>query len=452
MPVATPLTAETRRLLALAWPVMLTGLNWTILHVTDVVVVGLAGSHQVAALGASRTITFPGIVMGLGALTGILVHVSRADGAGELRQTGRVLHEGLLLALLLGMASMAILFGFAAPLLAGVGVAPDLVAASTPVVQVMALAYPFQLLTIATSFFLEGVSRPARVTVVNLAVLPINALLAWLLATGAWGLPALGAVGAATATAIASALGAIGMLAAAWTLPRAEPRGVRLLGDWGRAETWRGAWALARFGVVPAVASGLELVGFSILIALSTQLGETTAHAFQIVFSIHNVTFAVALGLGSAAGVRVGNAVGEGVPQAAAGRAGIAALLAGLATGLLAACLMLVPMLVVERFPAPGDVHAMAATMLLLWAPFILFDGVQVVFVYALRSLGDQVAAGINGILAFFLVTGGLGLWLVQAGFGATALVLASGLGMVAAALLDGGRLLVVTRRIRSRS
>lgn len=450
--VATPLAAETRRLLALAWPVMLTSLNWTILHVTDVVVVGLAGSHQVAALGASRTITFPGIVMGLGALTGVLVHVARADGAGDLRQTGRVLHEGVLLALLLGLASMGVLVGFAGPLLAGVGVAPDLVGATTPVVQVMALAYPFQLVTIATSFFLEGVSRPARVTVVNLAVLPVNALLAWLLATGAWGFPALGAVGAAAATAIASALGAIGMLAAAWMLPRAEPRGVRLLGDWGRRETWRGAWVLARFGAIPALASGLELVGFSILIALSTQLGEVTAHAFQIVFSIHNVTFAVALGLGSAAGVRVGNAVGEGVPEAAAGRAAIAAVLAGLATGLLALLLVFVPMLLVARFPAPAEVHTLAATMLLLWAPFILFDGVQVVFVYALRSLGDQVAAGINGIIAFFLVTGGLGLWLVHAGLGAKALVLASGLGMVAAALLDGGRLRVVTRRVRSQS
>jgi len=452
MSAAMPLAAETRRLLALAWPVMLTSLNWTILHVTDVVVVGLAGSHQVAALGASRTITFPGIVMGLGALTGILVLVSRADGARDLRQTGRVLHEGLLLALLLGLASMVVLMGFAAPLLAGVGVAPDLLSATTPVVQVMALAYPFQLVSIATSFFLEGVSRPGRVTVVNLAVLPINGLLAWLLATGAWGFPALGAVGAAAATAIASAFGAVGMLAAAWTLPRAEARGVRLLGDWGRAETWRGAWALARFGVVPAIASGLELVGFSILIALSTQLGEDTAHAFQIVFSIHNVTFAVALGLGSAAGVRVGNAVGEGVPQAAAGRAAIAAGLAALATGLLALTLVFVPMLVVARFPASGEVHALAATMLLLWAPFILFDGVQVVFVYALRSLGDQVAAGINGILAFFVVTGGLGLWLVQAGWGAQALVLASGLGMVAAALLHGGRLRIITRRVRSRS
>ena len=68
--------------------------------------------------------------------------------------------------------------------------------------------------------------------------------------------------------------------------------------------------------------------------------------------------------------------------------------------------------------------------MLPVWAPFILFDGVQVVLVYALRSLGDQVVAGVNSIVAFFLVTGGAGWWLVARRRGArSALVYASGIG-----------------------
>ena len=85
--------------------------------------------------------------------------------------------------------------------------------------------------------------------------------------------------------------------------------------------------------------------------------------------------------------------------------------------------------------------------MLGVWAPFILFDGLQVVFMFALRSIGDQVAAGVNGILAFFLVTGGLGWFLVQQGFGPYALVWGSGAGMLVAALLNGGRFLWVTSR-----
>ncbi|MEP7004422.1 MAG: MATE family efflux transporter [Sphingomonas bacterium] len=449
---ATPITDETRRVLALAWPVMLTSLNWTILHVTDVVLVGLVGTAEVAALGASRALTFVAIVAGLAGLSGILVFTARADGAGDLKRTGGVLREGLVLALLLGLAIGLALLLFAGQMLVFMGVTEELMAKAIRVVQVMGVSFPFQLVIVAVSYFLEGVSHPRRVMVVNLSILPLNALLAWALSGGHLGLPALGAVGAATATAIASAFGAAAMLGAAWTLPRASQRGVHDLS----AASWRqmpiGVARLARFGVVPAIASGLELAGFSILIALSTQLGDASAHAFQIVFSIHNVTFAVALGLGSAAGVRAGNAVGEGDTAAAIPRTLIAVGVAAQLTACLAAVLVIGRAGVVGAFPATAEVHGLALAMLPLWAPFILFDGVQVVFVYALRSLGDQVAAGVNSIIAYFLVTGGVGWWLIHSGFGLPGLVWASGGGMVAAAALHGGRFALISSRNRRKS
>ena len=449
---STDLPAETRRILGLAWPVVLTSLNWTILHVTDVVVVGFTGTDQVAALGASRALTYVSIVVALGWLSGVLVRVSRADGAADLAATGKAFHQGLALAVALGLISGAVLLFFARTLLIGVGVEPHVVPGAAAVVRVMAVAFPFQLMIVTASYFLEGVSRPRRVMVVNLAMLPFNALLAWILSGGHWGAPELGAVGAALATTIANVLGAGAMLVAAWTLPRARERGVH---DWRgflSRETVRGIWGLLTFGVMPALASGLELAGFSVLIALSTQLGGADAHAFQIVFSIHNVTFAAALGLGSAAGVRVGNAVGEGTAHQAGHRAGIALVLSAAITGLAALVLALFARTLTGLFPAVPAVHDLAAAMLLIWAPFILFDGIQVVCVYALRSLGDQVVAGINSILAYFLVTGGVGLWLVHAGWGLTGLTLASGSGMVVAAALHGGRLAWVSSRLRSRS
>src|SRR5579875_3418545 len=172
MPDRLAIPAETRRILALAWPVMLTSLNWTILHVTDIIVVGLVSTEQVAALGASRTLTYIVIVAALAGMSGVVVHASRADGAGDLAGTGRVFREGLVLAVALGLGFAALLLACAAPMLAAIGVAPALVPDAARVVRVMALSYPFQLLTIAGSFFLEGVSRPRRVMAVNLAVLP----------------------------------------------------------------------------------------------------------------------------------------------------------------------------------------------------------------------------------------------------------------------------------------
>ncbi|WP_066798003.1 MATE family efflux transporter [Sphingomonas soli] len=452
MKLTPALSAETRRILALAWPVMLTSLNWTLIQLTDIVVLGWTGTEQVAQFGASRTLLFVVVMVGLGSLTGVIVHASRADGAGDHARTGAVLHHGLVLSLALGLAVGAVLYFFALPLLDAVGVAPEIAPGAARVVEAIAFAYPCQLITIAASFFLEGVSKPRRVMAVNLVILPLHAVLAYAWSGGHFGLPAWGALGAAWATTAAAACNAGLMLAAAWTLPDARARGIHAWRNLMRRETLAGAFALLAFGLMPALASGLELAGFSVLISLSTQLGETVTHAFAIVFSVHNLIFGVALGLGSAAGVRVGNAVGEGRPDQAAPRALIAMTLAAAATGGLALIILLASPLIIAAFPATQAVHQVAATMLPLWAPFILFDGVQVVFVYALRSLGDQVVAGVNSILAFFVITGGAGVLLVYAGWGAIGLVIASGAGMVAAALLSGARLWWVSRRFRSQS
>ena len=441
---------EARRLLGLAWPVVLTSLNWTLLQVTDLVVVGLTGTAQAAALGASRSLTFVVIVAGLAWLSGVLVDTARADGAGDEAGTGAALRGGLVLAVVLGMAATLLLALAAAPLLRIIGVDAALVAPGARVVGVMAFAYPFQFASIAGSYFLEGLSRPRRVALVNLAVLPLNALLAWAWSGGHGGLAAQGAVGAAAATLVASMVNAAG-IALSIALLRARS-GIRTR----IATVWRGAGAealaLARFGAVPALAAALELAGFAVLIGLSTRLGAVADHAFQIVFAVHNVTYGLALGVGSAAGVRAGNAVGEGQPEAAIARTRIAVTMAVAALGVAALLLAARGAALARLFPASPPVHALAAAMLPAWAPFIAFDGAQVVLVYALRSLGDQVVAGVNSILAYFVVTGGVGLVLVARGGGPMALVWASGSGMVAAALLHGARFALVSARLRRRS
>ncbi|QIG81702.1 MATE family efflux transporter [Stakelama tenebrarum] len=452
MPHATPILAETRRILALAWPVMITSLNWNIMQITDVALLGLIGPGEVAALGASRALTLVLVVLAIGAMSGVLVYASRADGAGDTAGTGRVYHQALALGLALGLAFGALLWLFAHPLLLLIGVAPETAPRGAAVVRAIAIAFPFQLPLIAISFFLEGLSHPRRVMAINMAMLPLNGLLTWALSGGHLGLPMLGAVGAALGTALSAIAGVAGLLVAAWYLPDAHERGIRAWRRIATGETLRGAVALFRFGIAPAIASGLEILGFAILIALSTQLGTATAHAFQIVFSVHNLTFALALGFGSAAGVRVGNAIGEGRRETVTVRTGIAAGLTVLVTGGFALFLVLFGGTVVSLFPAIDPVHRIAATILALWAPFILFDGVQLVFVYALRSLGDQVIAGINSTIAFFGITGLLGLTLVHAGWGPPALAQASGAGMVASALLNSGRFAWISWRARPRS
>jgi multidrug resistance protein, MATE family len=439
--------AEAGRIMRLAWPIMLTSLNWTLIQIIDVAVVGQAGTFELGALAASRALTFITIVTGLAGLSGVLVYTARADGAGRLGETGDLLRSGIILALLLGIGALILLISWPTRLLGVIGVAEELRTPGADVLVAMAYAYPFQYTIAAASYFLEGISRPQRVMAVNLSMLPVNALLDWAWVGGHWGFPAMGAVGAALATAVVSAGGAVAILILCWILPRAEARGVR---DFSAASLRRSlSWLprIAWFGLVPGIAAALELAGFSWLIALSTQLGVVSAAAFQAMFSLHNLVFALAMGFGSAAGVRVGNAVGTGEFSEILPRILIACGLSVLILGSLAALFALLAQMIVSPFSADPAVLVLAGSMLALMAPFMIFDGLQYVLSYALRSLGDQVAAGINGIIAFFIVTGGLGWLLVRTGWGAHGLVYAAGAGMITCALLHFIRLAVIIRR-----
>jgi MATE family multidrug resistance protein len=438
--------AEAGRILRLAWPIMLTSLNWTLMHLIDVAVVGHYGTAELAALGASRIVTFIVLVMGFAGLTGVLVFAARADGAGSHAETGDIFRSGLMLALILGVASALILGLFAFDLLGLFGVEPKLQRPGANVVQAMALGFPAQLLLGASSYFLEGISRPRRVMSVNLVMLPFNGLLAWAWVGGHFGLPALGAVGAALATATISWLGALAMILIVWRLPHAAERRVRDFSGPALLRALKGAGPLAWFGLVPAIGAMLELAGFSTLMVLSTRLGNAAAGAFQAMLSIHNIAFALSMGFGSAAGVRVGNAVGAGERGEAWPRAMTAAALAATLLGLISLLLVSAATALVWPFSDDPEVLGLAALMLSIMGAFLMFDGLQYVFGAALRSLGDQVWAGVNGIIGFFLITGGSGILLVRNGWGPEGLALAAGIGMLATAALQFGRFWYVLR------
>src|SRR5258708_37712966 len=70
------------------------------------------------------------------------------------------------------------------------------------VMLMWAIGMPAAVLYMATGSFLEGISRPRAAMVVSLAANLVNFPLAWAMIFGHWGLPAMGAAGAALATSI----------------------------------------------------------------------------------------------------------------------------------------------------------------------------------------------------------------------------------------------------------
>jgi MATE family multidrug resistance protein len=444
MPTTRPLRAETGRILTLAWPVALTQLQWIVLNVVDTAMVGRASTEELAFFGAGRLVLWVVLIVGIAALSGVQVFAARADGAGDSGACGAVYRQGVLFALALGFGIAVPTFVLARPLLDLFGVPPTLAEGGATVLRAMALGVPAQFLLSAAALFLEGISRPRVAMLVSFLTLPLNVLFNLVLIYGWAGIPAMGAAGAALGTALANLIGALLLVAY-----------VRFMRDgdrYGVAGPWRGAWrhgrALRRFAVAPGLASGFENGGVAVVMAISTTLGAAATGALQILFALHVVSVSLSFGLASAAGVRVGNAVGAGEVDAVARRGWLAGGLSVVSLLLCGLVYIAAGPAMVAAFSDDAEVVRIAQAMVLVMAAFLAFDGLQLVMIFALRAMGDQVAAGVIQVTGFFVVQVGAAWLLVHhLDSGAVGLAWAFAVSLAATALLGCARFAWVTRR-----
>lgn len=442
-----------KRTVTLAWPIILAQGLSLIVVVVDTVMVGQAGGEELAYLSAGRSLMFVAMTVGIGLLGGVVVLTARADGANEPENCGRIWRSGLVYAALVG-AGCCLVVSLGGPLaLRMFGLAPSLVEGGGRYLVAMGLSIPGTCFLLASSYFLQGLGRPKPGMVIMMAMLPLTIFLNWLLIYGELGLPRLGAQGAALATAITQWLGAVILFT--YILRNPELRRYGIGGGWrgGIGVAWRNGRELRHFGYPLGVASGLEFLGMTLLIMFAGQMGVVTISAFEVVLNMHLLAFIAAFGMATATAVRVGNAVGRrdfaSIPVVG---------LSGVAIGLLflspfVALYLLAPDPFFRIFTEDPAILDAARGMLPFLVGAIVLDGVQYIFLHALRAAGDQLVAAVLQVTAFLAVMVPAG-WIsaVTLGLGGRGLTLGFLIGVLVAALILGSRFAVVTRRLNARA
>ena len=273
----------------------------------------------------------------------------------------------------------------------------------------------------------------------NLANLALNALLI----EGGFGIPALGAAGAALATSLVRT----GMALALFRLTRRLPAAARYGLRGAPVPVPRLHRRLVALGLPVAAAQGVESVAFNLLVLMAGWLGATALAAFQIVLNLTALVYMLTIGVATATAVRVGAAVGRGAP-AEAGRAAAAGLAGGLfATGLASLLLLAARGPVLAGYSTDPAVLALAAPVVLLLPPALLLDCAQGVLGGALHGGSDVRRPTLLYLLAFW---GGQlpAAWLLALplGLGVRGLVLGILIGCAAATLLLGARFVRLIR------
>ena len=414
----------------LAAPTIVSRLGVLMIVQVDAVMVGHAGTAELAALNLGNAVTTNLIVLGMGLLMGTLVLSANAFGAGDHRECGAVWRRALPYALCIGLVGFACAFQ-GQTLMALLGQKGDLASGSGAVVRIMAFGIPPVLLFLATNFFLESLRRPVPGMVLMLLANLVNVALNWLFIYGIGPLPAMGAEGAALATTIVRYGVCAGAIAYVWwLLPDRDAFGVRQAPP-RDAEAER---RQRRIGYATGFGIGAESVSFTAMVMFAGWLGELSAAAYGIAFNLLALFFMAAIGVGSATSVRVGIAYGrrDHPDLVLAGWTGLGA---NTVLALLFAVLIFTQADgLAALYTGDPALRAVAAGLVSLVAVVLVLDGGQAVMAQALRGRRDVWVPMAFQTVSYLAVMLPLGwIWAFRWGAGVDGLMLT----VLAASLLS---------------
>ncbi|MCO5082051.1 MAG: MATE family efflux transporter [Rhizobiaceae bacterium] len=425
---ANPWRQETKAMLALAWPMVLTNLAQAAMTATDVMIIGRLGAEALAAGALGSNLYFAPLIFGLGLAyaTAPMMATELGRRPHSVRDVRRTVRQGLWLSALVSIPIWVLLWNAESVLLL-MGQDPSLAREAGIYVRGLQWAVlPFYGYIVLRSF-ISALEQPRWALIIMVIAVALNALLNWMLVFGKLGAPALGIFGSGLATSIASGFMFIGMAVVVMVHPRF--RRYHLFGRFWRAD-WPRFRALLKLGAPISGILAFEVTVFNAAAFLMGLIGAAQLAAHAIALQISSVTFMIPLGLSQAATVRVGLTHGAGDPEGVS-RAGWTAFVLGVAFMALMALMMIsVPKLLIAAFIDIGDpanlaVVGYAVTFLAFAALFQVADGAQVVGAGMLRGLHDTTvpmvyaAIGYWGIgltlgvlLAFQFGFGGVGIWL----------------------------------------
>jgi MATE family multidrug resistance protein len=379
--------------LKLAIPIMLGMLGYGLMFVVDVAMAGHLGETALAASALASNLNYIPYVFGIGVVGAIAVYQSQDNGAGVEESSPAILRHGMVLALALGVVTAG-LTHWAARFLPLLGSSPEVTAETHGFFVIMAWAMVPGLAFHALRGHRDSQHQPWISLAWLAAGILANVFFNWLWMFGNWGFPAMGLAGAGWATLVSRIL----MLVGLWYTP-------------GRGEVrWADGLQLAVFRRLlttgwPAGLHSLSEVGiFAVVPVMAGWINATAQAAHQVAISTASAAFMLPLGLGIAAGIRVGEAYGAKDPRKVQAVGLGAMILGGVMMGAYGLAMILLRPLLMETYGVAGTETAALASSLLIfaaiWAPF---DGVQVVAAYLLRSVNRAAWASWSVFIVYWL-------------------------------------------------
>jgi MATE family multidrug resistance protein len=447
-------SAHVRATLALGIPLIGAQLAQLGINTTDVMIVGRLGAEQLAAMVLSAQFLFTILVFGSGFSIAVMPLVAQAYGRGDVTSVRRALRMGLWVVTAYWLLAQPAFF-YSEEILLAAGQKPDVAKLASGYIDIGHFAVLPGLLYNVIRALVSAIGRAGIILKVTIAMLVMNAVLAYILVLGHFGLPAMGLHGAAIVSVAVQTAGFLFIVG--YVQAHQETRRYEIFVRFWRPD-WNALWDVIRLGFPIGVTVLAEVSLFTAASLLMGQIGTIELAAHGIALQWASIAFMIPLGLSQAATVRVGVAHGQG-DHLGLKRAAIVVLVVSCCIALCGSILFATApswlaswFLDVHSAEAP-QVLAFAAPLIVVAGLFQLVDGLQAIASGLLRGLKDARVPMIMALIAYWPI-GFFLAWLLAfpVGFGGIGIWFGFLIGLASAAAMLCARFYILVRSDKAAS
>ena len=386
--------------LKLALPLMASQLGQVVVNFVDNIMVAKLGPAALAGVSFANALYAICLVFGMGISFALPPLISEAQGAVDDRRISSYFKHSLIVNLAFGVFSMILLIAFI-PFMKYLGQDPEIIPHAADYMYYSALGMiPFMIFQTLRCYS-DGLSETLPSMIIIILGNLLNVILNYLLIFGHWGLPEMGAAGAALSSLISRVFMVFGIL-----IIFRHWKNLWIYLSEVRFNMYKSSYfkKILSLGIPSSFQMTFELTAFSAAAIIMGFIGKIEQASHQIAINLASITFMIATGLAMASTIRVGNQLGKGNISKVKD-AGYSAMIQITIFMIVAAIgFVLARHLLPTIYMDNAEVISIAAYLLLAAAIFQIPDGIQVITLSALRGLQDVKVPTFITFLSYWLL------------------------------------------------
>lgn len=445
---------NTKRLMILAYPILIAQLIQTLMGFVDTVMAGRVSATDMAAVAVASSVWLPVILTISGVIMALAAIVSQFSGAKSFDKVGKATQQTAWIGLLMSVALIGLYYLIAPAIYNSVSLEPDLKQLMFDYLEFIVWGGPGFCLYLVFRNYSEGLSHTRPTMIVSILGLAINIPANYIFIYGAFGMPELGGAGCGIATAIVYWVMCIGMGLYCFLSKHLKHAPIFDKFYW---PNWYEMKNVLSLGIPIALSLLFEVSLFAVVAIILAPFGAEVVASHQIVINFSGLIFMIPLSLAMAVTIQVGTAIGHGNIKQAKDNCTYS-ILFGLVIAVFTAVVTLTfRTQIATIYSHELPVIELAASLMFLAALFQFSDAIQVISAGALRGYKDTKAILYITFVSYWLIGLTIGLilgltdWIIEP-IGPYGFWVGFISGLTAAAILLAWRLKIVQNRLAAQT